>query len=187
MRTNISAILTQELLQQHQPRIHHAEPFVVSGEVFGLLADGVAEPAEDFRGVDVVVIDPALVAGVVGRIDADAFHLPGVARQQRLEGVEVVALHDQVAGGGIAMGELLVGFEQAERHFLVMPHHRVFTDPVQRGHGTTRVGVCTRTWRNRSMSERCEVAKQRATTGVCRAEGGITVRPSGGRGVRKSH
>jgi len=29
------------------------------------------------------------------------------------------------------------------------------------------------------------VAKKGATTGVCRAEGGIKVRPSGGRGVKK--
>ena len=144
------------------------------GEIFGLFADGLAEPAEDFRGVDVVVIDPALVAGVVGRIDADTLHLPGVARQQRLEGVEIVALHNQIARSGIAMGELLVRFEQAERHLLVVPHNGVLADPVQCGHGTPGVGVCTRTWRCRSMAERCKVAKQTATTGVCRAEGGIT-------------
>ena len=36
------------------------------------------------------------------------------------------------------------------------------------------------------MAERWKVAEQRATTGVWRAEGDITVRPSGGRGVIKS-
>ena len=89
-------ICAQKLLQQHEPRVHHAKPFVMLGKVFGLLADGMAEPAKDFRGIDVVVIDPALVAGIVGRIDADAFHLAGVARQKGLEGMEVVALHDQI-------------------------------------------------------------------------------------------
>ena len=92
------------------------------------------------------------------------------------------------------MGEFLVRFEQAEGHLLVVPHHRVFPDPVQRGHGTPGVGGEARqhgpsdraTRRDRSISERCEVAGQITTTGVCRAEGGITVRPSGGRGVIKS-
>ena len=37
------------------------------------------------------------------------------------------------------------------------------------------------------MAERGEVAGQSATTNVCRAEGGMTMRPSGGRGVIKSH
>lgn len=36
------------------------------------------------------------------------------------------------------------------------------------------------------MAERDEVAGQGATTNMGRAEGGMTVRPSGGRGVRKS-
>jgi hypothetical protein len=77
----------------------------------------------------------------------------------------------------------------------VVPHHRVFPDPVQRGHGITEVGGETQqpgpsdraTRRRRSILERGEVAGQSATTNVCRAEGGITVRPSGGRGVIKSH
>ena len=181
------SILAQELLQQHEPGIHHAEPFVVSGEVLSLLADGFAEPAEDFRGVDVVVIDPALVAGVVGRIDADALHFPRIARQQRFERMEVVALHDQVARGGITMGKLLVRFEQAERYLLVVPHHRVLPDPVQRGHGNARFGVCSRSQRIHSKEERDGIAGRRATDWVRRAEGCITVRPSGGRGVRKSH
>jgi hypothetical protein len=41
-----------------------------------------------------VVVNPTFVARVVGRIDANAFHLAGVTRQQCFERVEIVALHD---------------------------------------------------------------------------------------------
>jgi len=94
----------------------------------------VAEPFGDFGGVDVVVVDPSFVAGVVGRVDIDAFDASGVFRQQGLEGVEVVALDDEVAGGGVALGELGVGFEQADGHLLVVADDGVFSDPVESGH-----------------------------------------------------
>ena len=41
-------------------------------QVLALFADNLAEPLLDLRVVDVIVIDPALVAGVVGRIYKDA-------------------------------------------------------------------------------------------------------------------
>ena len=64
-------------------------------ESLRFVADGFAEPLS-IRGLDVVVVDPAFVAGVVGRVDVDALDLAGVVRQQRLERVEVVAVDDEV-------------------------------------------------------------------------------------------
>ena len=55
-------------MQQLQPGIHHAQPFVMAGQVLALFADNLTQPLFDFRIVDVVVINPALVASVVGRI-----------------------------------------------------------------------------------------------------------------------
>ena len=49
---------------------------------FALTAYHFAQPAFDFRAVDVVVVNPAFVAGVVRRVYVDALHLPGIARQQ---------------------------------------------------------------------------------------------------------
>ena len=40
----------------------------MAGQVLALFADNLTQPLFDFRIVDVVVINPALVASVVGRI-----------------------------------------------------------------------------------------------------------------------
>ena len=40
----------------------------MTGQVFALFADNLAQPLLDFRVVDIIVVDPALVARVVGRI-----------------------------------------------------------------------------------------------------------------------
>ena len=130
-------ILPQELLQQHQPRIHHAQPAVVAVEGLAFLAHHLAQPFADFGAVDVVVVHPAFVAGVVRGVDVDALHLPGVARQQGLEGMKVVALHDEVAAVTpfpIAAGKRRHRLEQAEGHFLVVFDDGVLADPVERGH-----------------------------------------------------
>ncbi|GAB2726422.1 hypothetical protein GCM10027019_02200 [Melaminivora jejuensis] len=102
------------------------------------LADHFAQPFPDLRAVDVVVVDPAFIAGVVRRVDVDALHLPGIARQQRLERMQVVALHDEVARVFAlprAAGELRYRLQQTEWHFLVVLDDGFFADPVQCGHG----------------------------------------------------
>ena len=61
-------------------------------------ADGVGfQPFLDHGRVDIVIIRPALIAGVIRRVDKDAVHLARIARQQRLERVQIVALDDQIA------------------------------------------------------------------------------------------
>ena len=47
-------------------------------EVFRFPAHDSAKPVADFRAVDVVVINPVLVARVIRRIDVNAFDLPAV-------------------------------------------------------------------------------------------------------------
>ena len=63
-----NTIIRQQLLQQLQPRVHHAQPLVVAGQVFALFANHLAQPLLDIRVIDIIVVDPTLVAGVVGRI-----------------------------------------------------------------------------------------------------------------------
>ena len=55
----------------------------MAGQVLALFADNLAQPLLDLRVIDVIVIDPALVAGVVGRIDIDALDAPLIPGQQR--------------------------------------------------------------------------------------------------------
>jgi len=40
----------------------------MAGQVLALFADNLAQPLLDLRVIDIIVVDPALVAGVVGRI-----------------------------------------------------------------------------------------------------------------------
>jgi hypothetical protein len=104
----------------------------VAGEVGGFVADDLAEPVADEGAV--VVVDPAFVAGVVRRVDVDAFDLARVVGQQGLERDEVVALDDEIAATGVAEGEIGHVLKQVERDFEVVIHHGVLADPVQRGH-----------------------------------------------------
>ena len=83
-------------MQQPQTRPHHGAPFVVPQPI--LNADRIGlQPRLHHRAVDVVVVAPALIAGVVGRVDKNAVNLIGVHRQQAFERMQVVALNNQVA------------------------------------------------------------------------------------------
>jgi len=132
------AILGQKLFQQRQPRIHHAQPAVMPVQRFSFFPDDLTEPFADDRAVDVVVVGPAFVAGVVGRIDADAFHLTGEVREQGFEGDEIVTLRDDVAASRIAAGELRHILEQVEGNFQVVFDDGILADPVEGGHGRVR-------------------------------------------------
>jgi hypothetical protein len=77
-RDEDDTILIQKLLQQHQAWVHHRQPAIVPVQRFAFLADHLAQPAANLWAVHVVVVDPALIAGVVRRVDVDALHLPGI-------------------------------------------------------------------------------------------------------------
>ena len=57
-----------------------------------------------------VVIDEVAIAGIVGRIDVDALDLPGVGDAQGAQGIEVIALDDEIFSSARAHGQF--------RHFL---------------------------------------------------------------------
>ena len=130
-------VLAQELLEQRQPRVHHAQPLIVPRKVLGLAAHDLAEPLLHFGAVDGIVIHPVLVAGVVRRVDVDALHLSGVVGQKGLEGQKVVALHQQVAAARVAHRKAAIAPQQVVRHLPVMVHHRLLPDPVQSWHANT--------------------------------------------------
>ena len=66
-------------------------------QVFAVHRAVLLQPLLHERAVRVVVIDPPLVARVVGRIDVDALYAPRVPRQQGFQGMEVVPVDDEVA------------------------------------------------------------------------------------------
>ena len=89
-------VVRQQLMQKPQSRVHHAEPLVVTRKILAFLANDLSKSFFQLRVVHIVVVNPPLVARVVRRIDVDAFDSALVARQQRLQRGEIVAVDDHV-------------------------------------------------------------------------------------------
>ena len=128
------AVRAQKIMQQAQTRIHHAKPLVMAAHVFGFISDNFAKPAADFRIVDSIAIDPAPVAAVVGRINVDAVDFSSVIRQKRFERFEIVALHEQNSGVGVACRKFAVAMHEPIRNILMMLDNRLFPNPIQFRH-----------------------------------------------------
>ena len=63
-----NSLVSQQLIQQFQAQVHHAQPLVVAGQSLALFAYDLTQL--DFGVVDIIVVAP-LVASVVGWIDVD--------------------------------------------------------------------------------------------------------------------
>ena len=134
------AIVSQQLLQRHQPGIHHAEPLIVTGQVLALFAHYFSQPFLDVGIADIIVVAPALVAGVVGRVNLDALHLALILRQQGFQCFKIIAVDDHVLTA-VVFGVLplliktVLPLQHPEGNFLMMVHDFIFTDPFQGWHG----------------------------------------------------
>ena len=121
---------------------------------------GFAEPFLHHRRVDVVVVSPSFVAGVVGWVNVDALHPAGVGGQQRLQRLEVVAVDDEI----VVQPHLVREAPVPLRHqFVILDREMIILDErfpleIECGH---RVGV---------------VARATATTGNLKIEGARTQR-----------
>ena len=129
------AVVGQQLAQELQPREHHAAPLVVAGEIVAV--HRAAQPVAHHRRVDLVVVNPALVAGVVGRVDVDALHLAVKGRQQRLERLQVVALDDEIVVQARALADpaRLYRLQLAERDDEMVVLHQRFAFELECRHG----------------------------------------------------
>ena len=81
----------------------------------------------------IVVVHPALVARVVGRVDVDALHLALVLGQQRFEGFEVVAMNNHIAGVGCD-AEGIFAVEYTIGHIQMVRNDLFFTNPIECRH-----------------------------------------------------
>ena len=128
-------------MQQFQPGVHHTQPLVVAGEVLALFAHHFAQPLLDFRVVHIVVVHPALVAGVIGRIDVDALHPALIPGQQSLQRVQIIPVDDHVFAA-VILGMLailvktILPVKHPERHFLMVVDDLLFSNPLQCWHGS---------------------------------------------------
>lgn len=82
------AVRRQQVTRQAQPAVEEFQPLRMPPAVIG--ADVM------------VVVHPVLVAGVVGRIDVDDTDFACVGGLQQAQGIEIVALDDQVTGAALA-------------------------------------------------------------------------------------
>ena len=133
------AVLGQQLLQQFQARIHHAQPLVMAAQVLALFADRLVQPVPHARVVYVVVIHPALVAGVVRWIYIDALDLPLVLRQQCLQCLQIVAMNNFVGTAviGLVLSVLVkavLPFQYPIRHFQMVVDYFVLANPCECRH-----------------------------------------------------
>lgn len=129
-------IICQQLLQQLQARVHHAQPLIMAGQVFSLFADNLAQPLLDLRVIDIIVVDPALVAGVVGRIDIDALDAPLIPGQQRFQGFQIIAPDDHVLAAVVRVRlpvfiKAVLALQHSERHFQMMIYNFIFSNPFK--------------------------------------------------------
>ena len=77
--------------------------------------------------------------GVVGWVDEDAFDLPPVKRQQGLEGLQVVALNQQVISGSGGIAKDMARSMWAQNMGCGVCGHRkggLAVKPVECGHGS---------------------------------------------------
>ena len=110
------------------------------GKVLSFSAHHFTQPLFDFRVVDIIVVDPALVARVVGRINVNALDAPLIPGQQCFQGLQIIAPDNHVFAAVIFfMLALLViavlALQHPERHFLMVIDDFTFSDPFQCWHG----------------------------------------------------
>jgi hypothetical protein len=106
----------------------------VAVQGFTFLADDLAQPFGDERAFHIVIVNPALVPGVVRRVDVDALHLPGVVGQQRLERLQIVSFHNEIACARVSAAKLRHILEQTKFDLVVMVDNGILADPVECGH-----------------------------------------------------
>lgn len=113
----------------------------MAGQVLALFADNLAQPLFDLRVVDVIVINPALVAGVVGRIDIDALDTPLIPGQQRFQGFQIIAPNDHVFAAVVFVVlsvfiKAVLALQHPKRHVLMVIDHLAF--PI---HSSVGMGI----------------------------------------------
>ena len=98
-------VVGQQFPKKLEAGPHQAEPLIVPFQVVPV--NHLIQPRLEVGVAHIVVVDPSLVAGVVGRIDIDAFDPSGESRKQSLEGVEVVAVDYEVIIGHRSNGRII--------------------------------------------------------------------------------
>ncbi len=111
----------------------------MAGQVLSLFADNPAQPLLDLRIIDIIIVDPALVAGVIGRINVNALDAPLIPGQQRFQGFQIVAPDDHVFAAVIFVVlsifiKAILALQHPKRHVLMVIDHLAFSNPFKCWH-----------------------------------------------------
>ena len=68
----------------------------MTGQVLALTADYLTEPLSNTGIIDIIVIHPALITGIIRRIDIDALNPALILRQKCLECFQIIAVNDHI-------------------------------------------------------------------------------------------
>src|SRR2546426_187921 len=68
------SVTTEKLTKNREAGIHHAEPFVMPGEISSLFTNLSTQPMPNLGAIYSIVENPVLITGVIGRVYIDALH-----------------------------------------------------------------------------------------------------------------
>ena len=130
------AVVRQQLAQQDQTGIHHAQPLVVPGEVLAGFAHHFAQPLQQARVVHVVVVHPLLFTRIVGWVDVDALDASFVFGQKGFQCFQVITVDYLIAivGFGVLLTvwrETILVLQHLEGHFLMVINYFFFSYPLE--------------------------------------------------------
>jgi len=138
---------------------------------FGFLSvEGLFEPLLEQRMVDIVVIAPILVTGIVRWIDVDAFDSPFVLRKECLECIEIVPMDDHVLGTIVLLVLTVLvirvdSFQGTIRDRPVMVDDLLLSDPIQYRHATLTDKILIKQIANMSIPDNHEPSVSLSSSG----------------------
>jgi hypothetical protein len=94
----------------------------------------LTKPFANLWTIHVVIVNPIFVARVVGRIDLDTLHPPGVIWQQGFKSKKIIPLNQQVPAVGVVYGQFLIAFQQVIWNLPMAIYNRLFFDPIECRH-----------------------------------------------------
>ena len=135
-RNKDDSVRTEHSAHQHQTRVHHAEPLVMTRQVFSLLSYHFVNPFASTWVVAVVCIRPFL-ACVIRWVVIDTFHPSLQSWQQCFQTQQVVAVNNHITAftrqsflSPVFCRIAIRQSQRVKRHLRVVRHHIILSYPI---------------------------------------------------------
>lgn len=103
------------------------------GEVLALFANHFSQPLFDLGVIDIVVVYPFLITGIIRRVNLDALYLALILWQQSFQRLQIVSVDNHVFAA-VVLGVLsdfviaVLALQHPVRHLLVVVYHFIFSN-----------------------------------------------------------